>query len=425
VTTLLIVIGIAAAAVLGTPLFVIIGLIALLAFATAGIASSAIAIDVFRIAEEPMLIAIPLFTFAGYLFAEAGTPRRLVRVSNALFGWFPGGLGVVCLVACAIFTAFTGASGVTIIALGGLLLPALLSERYPERFTLGLLTMSGSLGLLFPPSLPIILYAYVAAVSVDQLFVAGLLPGILLIVLLSIFVRATARRAGIRPKPLTRGDVRAAFREAAWELPLPFVVFGGIYGGILKIVEAAAITAGYALIVEVFIYRDIPLRRLAVCARETAVLVGGILVIVGAALGLTDYLVDAEVPMTILQWMQQYISSKGVFLLLLNVFVLIVGCLLDVFSALICVLPLIVPVAQGYGVNLVHLGIIFLTNLEIGYFAPPLGLNLFIASFRFRRPVIEMYRASLPFLVILLVALVIITYVPALSLSLVELFGVK
>lgn len=416
---------VALAALFGTPLFVILGLLALLAFAQADIMSSAVAIDMFRMAEEPMLIAIPLFTFAGYLFAESGAPRRVVRVSNALLSWFPGGLGVVALVACALFTAFTGASGVTIIAMGGLLLPALLQDRYPERFSVGLLTTSGSLGLLFPPSLPIILYAYVAAVSVDQVFVAGLVPGVLLIVLLALYSRFTAKRAGIEKRRVDWGEVWPALRGALWELPLPFIVLGGIYGGALKIVEAAAITACYALVVEVFVYRDISIRRLPEIVRESMVLVGGILVILSSALALTNYLVDAEVPMHILAWIQQYVSDKLTFLLLLNVFLLIVGCLMDIFSALIVVVPLIVPVAAGYGVDLVHLGIIFLTNLEIGYSTPPVGLNLFISSFRFKRPVLDVYKASLPFLLILLVALMIITYVPALSLGLVEWFGVK
>jgi tripartite ATP-independent transporter DctM subunit len=425
VIKILVMIGVALAALLGTPLFVILGLLALIAFKAADISSSAVAIEMFRIAEEPMLIAIPLFTFAGYLFAESRAPQRLVRLSNALMSWFPGGLGLVALVTCALFTAFTGASGVTIIAMGGLLLPALRQDRYPERFSLGLLTTSGSLGLLFPPSLPIILYAYVAAVSVDQLFVAGLAPGMLLILMLAMYARHTAIRSGVRRKRIEWREAAKAIRGAAWEIPLPIIVLGGIYGGVLKIVEAAAITACYSLVVEVFIYRDIPVKKLPEIVRESMVLVGGILIILASALGLTNYLVDAEVPMQILGWIQQYISSPITFLLVLNVFLLIVGCLMDIFSAIIVVVPLIVPVAAGYGIDLVHLGVIFLTNLEIGYSTPPVGLNLFISSFRFRKPVFEVYRASLPFLAILLVALAIITYLPWLSLGLVKLFGVE
>lgn len=423
--TIFIALGIAIVALLGAPLFVVIALVALLAFHGAGITSSAVAIDMFRIAEEPLLIAIPLFTFAGYLLAESGAPRRMVRITNALLSWFPGGLGVVALVSCAVFTALTGASGVTIIAMGGLLYPALRQEHYPERFSLGLLTTCGSLGLLFPPSLPILLYAYVASVSVDQLFVAGIVPGVLLIVALSIYVAAKARRAGIRVQRVQWGEARAALRDAIWEIPLPFVILFGIYGGIIKVVEAAALTAFYAFVIEVFIYRDIPLRKLPNIVRESMILVGGILIILGAALGLTNYLVDAEVPMKILSWMQQYVSSKYVFLLLVNVFLLVVGALLDVFSALIVVVPLIVPVAEGYGINLVHLGIVFLTNLEIGYSAPPMGINLFISSLRFRKPVLELCRASLPFLAILAAMLIVLTYVPGLSLWLGQVLGTK
>ncbi|MGD8395861.1 MAG: TRAP transporter large permease subunit [Candidatus Eiseniibacteriota bacterium] len=416
--SLLLAAGLVLLALYGVPLFVVLATIALLAFHAEGYDTAAVTLEMTRLASSPMLVAIPLFTFAGYVFSEAGTPGRIVRLSRALLGWFPGGLAIVGLGACAVFTAFTGASGVTIIAMGGLLLPALREDGYPQRFSLGLLTTSGSLGLLFPPSLPIILFAYVASVSVDELFRAGVVPGILLIGLLSLYAMRVGR--GIRQRRRRSAvEVWRAVRAAAWELPLPVVVLGGIYSGTITITEAAAITAFYALVVEFLVYRDIPLRALPRVMSESMTLVGGILIILAAALGLTNYLVDAEVPFVILDWMQQYVSSPLVFLLMLNAFLLVVGCLMDIFSALIVVVPLIVPIAEGYGVNLLHLGIIFLTNLEIGYSTPPVGLNLFIASFRFRQPVTTLYRASLPFLAILLVALAIITYVPALSLFLV------
>ncbi len=404
-------------ALYGMPLFAVLALIALLAFRGAGIDSTSVMIEMTRLASSPMLVAIPLFTFAGYLFAESGTPGRLVRLSRAALGFVPGGLAIVALLACALFTAFTGASGVTIIAMGGLLLPALLKDRYGERFSLGLLTTSGSLGLLFPPSLPIIIYAYVAQVSVDDLFRAGIVPGILLIVVLSAYAMWVAR--DLPRQRFSGSEVAAALRGAAWEVPLPLVILGGIYSGRITITEAAAITACYALIVETVIYKDIRLADLPRVMQESMVLVGGILIILAAALGLTNYLIDAEVPFVILDWMQQYVASPLVFLLMLNVFLLVVGCLMDIFSALIVVVPLIVPIAEGYGINLLHLGVIFLANLEIGYSTPPVGLNLFIASFRFEKAVTTLYRASLPFLAILLAALLIITYVPALSLWLV------
>ncbi len=407
-------------ALFGMPLFSVLGSIALIAFYKAGIDISSVAVSMYTLAGSPLLIAVPLFTFAGYLLAESGAPGRLVRVSHA---FFPGGLAVVALVSCAIFTAFTGASGVTIIAMGGLLLPSLLQEGHSKRFSLGLVTASGSLGLLFPPSLPLILYGYVAAVSVDKLFLAGLLPGIFLVLVLSTYALYKGRKEGIKREPFSLKNILGASREAAWELPLPFLVLGGIYSGIITVMEAAALTAFYALIVEVLIYRDIKLRELPRIIAESMTLVGGILLILACAMGLTNYLIDAEVPMRILGWMKTYISSKYTFLLLLNIFLLIVGCLMDIFSALIVVVPLIVPVALGFGVDPVHLGIIFLTNLEIGYLTPPVGLNLFISSYRFNESVVSLYVASIPFLLLLLLSLIVITYLPVISLFLVKLFG--
>jgi tripartite ATP-independent transporter DctM subunit len=408
-------------ALFGLPLFLVLALIALVSFAGAGVAGSSVIIEMTRLASSPMLVAIPLFTFAGAVFAAGGAPRRLVALSREILGWLPGGLSLVGLLTCALFTAFTGASGVTIVAVGGLLLPALMEARYPERFSLGLVTTSGSLGLLFPPSLPLIIYAYVAGVSVDELFLAGIVPGTLLIVLLGLYGARRGLFAGVRPHGFRGRAAGRALRDAAWEAPLPFVVLGGIYSGRVTVTEAASITAIYALIAEVLIYRDVSVRQIPEIIRSSMVLVAGILVILASAFGFTNYLVDAEVPMRILEWMQGAFSSKWTFLLALNIFLLIVGSLMDIFSALIVVVPLILPIAEGYGVNLTHLGIIFLTNLEIGYSTPPVGLNLFISSFRFDRSIVELYRACFPFLGILLVALAIITYVPWLSLFLADL----
>lgn len=417
---ILFVIALIVLALFGTPLFAVLGSIALVSFYFAGIDISSVAVSMYTLAGSPLLIAIPLFTFAGYLFANSKAPDRLVRLSRAVF---PGGLAVVALVACAVFTAFTGASGVTIIAMGGLLLPALVKDGYAKRFNLGLLTASGSLGLLFPPSLPLILYGYVAAVSVDDLFLAGLLPGIFLVMVLSAYGIWRGRKDQIHRDKFSFHNIITAVRGSAWEIPLPFLILGGIYSGTITVMEAAALTAFYALLVEVFIYRDVAVRQLPAIIAESMTLVGGILIILACALGLTNYLIDAEVPMQLLEWMQQYVSSKYTFLLLLNIFLLIVGCLMDIFSALIVVVPLIVPVALGFGVHPVHLGIIFLTNLEIGYLTPPVGLNLFISSYRFNEPVISLYAASVPFLLLLLGALLVITYIPAISLFLVRLVG--
>ncbi|HDL18395.1 MAG TPA: TRAP transporter large permease subunit [Bacteroidetes bacterium] len=411
-------------ALFGTPLFIIIGAIALISFHTQDIDSSAIIIEMYRLANAPALLAIPLFTFAGYLFSESGTPKRLVNVSKALFGWMPGGLAIVALISCAIFTAFTGASGVTIIALGGLLLPSLLDENYPEKFSLGLLTASGSLGLLFPPSLPIILYALVAQISIDKLFLAGILPGTLMVVLLMAYSYFTGKRAKLPVTPFSWKNLANAVKETAWEIPLPFLIIGGIYGGFFTVTEAAAITAVYALVAEVFFYRELNLiRDVPRIMRESMLLVGGILIILGTALGLTNYLIDAEIPTHILHMMQQYVSSKIWFLVMLNLFLLVVGCMIDIFSAIIVVVPLIAPVALSFGIDPIHLGIIFLANLGIGYTTPPVGINLFIASFRFKKPIPQLYMAAIPFLIILLISLIIITYVPDLSLFLVNLYG--
>lgn len=407
-------------ALFGMPLFAVLGSIALLAFYKAGINITSVAVSMYTLAGSPVLIAIPLFTFAGYLFANSRTPERLVNLSRA---FFPGGLAVVALVSCALFTAFTGASGVTIIAMGGLLFPALIKEGYSRKFSLGLVTSSGSLGLLFPPSLPLILYGYVASVSIDKLFLAGLLPGILLVAVLSAYGLRAGKSEKVPRAGLSLRKMGLALKDAAWEVPLPFIILGGIYSGKITVMEAAALTAVYALIVEVAIYRDIKPSRLPKIVAESMSLVGGILIILACALALTNYLIDAQVPMRILEWMKQYISSKYTFLLLLNFFLLILGCLMDIFSALIVVVPLIVPVALGFGVNPIHLGIIFLTNLEIGYLTPPVGLNLFISSYRFNESVVSLYVASLPFLFLLLLSLVAITYLPAISLFLVHLFG--
>ncbi len=407
-------------ALLGTPLFIIISASALLNFYLVGIDSSILTIEMYRMANTPMLIAIPLFAFAGYILAESGAPNRLVKLSKALLGWLPGGLAVVALLACTLFTAFTGASGVTIIALGGLLFPALMSEKYPEKFSLGLLTTSGSLGLLLPPSLPIILYGVVAKTDIDQLFIAGIVPGLLLVLLLSLYSVYKGLDAEVPSSRITLREVADAIRVAKWELPLPLVVVGGIYSGYIAISEAAAITAFYVIVVEVAFYREVRLRDLPRVMQKSMVLVGGILIILGAALAFTNYLVDAEVPMKILNLLKARIASKLVFLIMLNIFLLVVGCMMDIFSALVVVVPLISPIAQAYGIDPVHLGIIFLINLGIGYSTPPVGMNLFIASFRFDRPVLKLYMASLPFLAILLLALIIITYVPSLSLFLVK-----
>lgn len=412
-------------ALLGAPLFIVIATGAIAGFSQEEIDLAVIPIEIYRLAETPILIAIPLFTFAGYLLGESKAPSRLVNLSNALLGWLPGGLAIMALVTCAIFTAFTGASGVTIVALGALLFPALKEAGYSERFNLGLITSSGSLGVLLAPSLPLILYGVVVqslgtdqSIAIDDLFIAGLLPSLLMIILLSVWSMLHTRQPIHTEKKYNREDVINALRESIWELPLPFVVLGGIYTGFFAVSEAAAITALYVLIVEVFILKEIHIRNLPRIMRESMVMVGGILIILGVSLALTNYMIDTEVPTRLFDTIKTYVDSKYTFLILLNIFLLILGLMLDIFAALVIIVPIIFPIAMSYGINPIHLGIIFLANMQIGYFTPPVGMNLFIASYRFNRPVMELYRATIPFFFILLIALLIITYWPDLSLFL-------
>jgi tripartite ATP-independent transporter DctM subunit len=414
-------------AVLGAPLFALIAAVALIGFHAAGQDGIAVAVEFYRLADMPALIAIPLFTLAGYLLAESKAPQRLVRVSNALIGWLPGGLAIVAVIACAMFTAFTGATGVTIVALGAVLYPALLEAKYGERFSLGLLTASGSLGLILVPSMPLILYGVVAQqfhttppVSIDALFKAGVLPCALMVALLAIYSIWHARRVGVVREKTSARELGAALVDAAWEIPLPFVILGGIYSGKLAASEAAAATALYVLIVTVLIRHEIPLPKLPRIAREAMLLVGAILVILGFSLALTNWLIDADVPEKLFGAIQGSITSKGMFLLVLNQFLLVFGMLLEGFPAIIILVPLVLPVALHYEVDPVHLGIVFLANLQLGIFLPPVGMNLFIASMRFGKPVVTLIRASLPFFLILLAAVLVITYWPELSLALVR-----
>ena len=414
-------IGIVMLAILGAPLFAVVMAAAMLGFFAAGVDLAVIPIELYRIADTPLLVALPFFTFAGYLMVAAKTSGRLMDLTRALFGWMPSGLPIVGFVACAIFTALTGASGVTIVAIGALLLPMLTANGYPERYSLGLVTTSGSLGLLIVPSVPLILYGIVAQqmevgapFTIQQLFLAGLLPALLMIVMLSGW---TALRHGGAPKtPFEGRALWKAVKAARWELPLPFVVLGGIYSGLFAISEAAAMTALYVLVAEVFLYKEVPIKRLAGIVRESMVMVGSIILILGVALAFTNFLVDTEVPQRLFAFVQASISNPLTFLILLNILLLILGAVLDVYSAVIIMVPLLLPVAVGYGIHPVHLGIIFLANLQIGYFTPPIGMNLFIASYRFGRPLLELYAACLPFMAVLLIALLLITYVPFLSL---------
>jgi tripartite ATP-independent transporter DctM subunit len=423
----LLVLGLVLAAIAGAPLFAVLMGAAMVGFIAVDIPLSVVAIEVYRIVDTPLLVALPLFTYAGYVLAEAKTSQRLVDLVQSVFGGLPSGLALVGFVACALFTALTGASGVTIVALGALLLPALKSAGYSDRFSLGLVTTSGSLGLLLVPSVPLILYGIVAQqldvgepFTIFDLFLAGVLP---LLLMLGALIGYTLwhHRGGKVPRiPFDRRTLWTTIKAARWELPLPVVILGGIYSGFLAISEAAAVTAVYVTLVEVFLYREISLSKLPRLMIDSMVMVGGILLILGVALAFTNFLIDAEVPQALFEFMQEHVESALGFLLLLNVMLLALGAMLDIFSALVIVVPLILPVAAGYGIHPVHLGIIFLANMQIGYFTPPVGMNLFIASYRFQRPLLELYQACIPFMLVLLVALLLITYVPWFSMALIR-----
>ncbi|MCH2351588.1 MAG: TRAP transporter large permease subunit [Pseudomonadales bacterium] len=408
-------------ALLGAPLFAVVFGAAMLGFVATDVDLAVVAIELYRITDTPLLVALPLFTFAGYLMAESKTSERLMNLTRSLFGWMPAGLAIVGFLACAVFTALTGASGVTIVALGALLFPMLTQSGYGERFSLGLVTASGSLGLLIVPSLPLILYGIVAqqlgvgeSFTISQLFLAGIAPVMVMILALSVW--AIWRHRSVPRTEFVVAEVLLSIKAARWELALPFAVLGGVYSGYFAISEAAAVTAIYVIIIEVFIYKEVPLKKLPEVIRESMVMVGSIILILGAALAFTNYLVDSEIPQTLFEFIRAHVDSRIAFLILLNVMLLILGALLDVFSAIIIMVPLILPIAVGYGVHPVHLGIIFLANLQIGYFTPPIGMNLLISSYRFKKPILQLYAACWPFMVVLLIALMVITYVPFLSL---------
>ncbi len=404
-------------ALIGVPLFVVIAGGGLVASYSADISPDILIIEMNRLASSPNMIAIPLFTLAGVLMSSGGAPQRLVDFYRAAVGWMPGGLAIVTIGSCAFFTSYSGASGVTILALGGLLYPILVGEGYRERFSLGLLTTSGSLGLLFPPSLAILIYGIVAGVGIDKMFLSGIIPGTLLMIILAIYSMIQGNKLHVDRHPFDFNTLMNATRVAIWDIFLPIGVVVGIFGGFVSIMEAAAVTAAYVLFIEVVVHRQINLKtRFFGLLVESCILFGSLLAILLVALGLTNLMIDAQLPMQLLDLLEQHISSPLQFLLLLNVFLLIVGAMMDIFSAIIVVVPLILPLATRYGVDPVHLGIIFLANLEIGYSTPPVGINLFIASQRFGKSIVTLFKSTLPFLALMIFWLMLVTYIPELSL---------
>ena len=412
------------ATLLGGPIFAALGGLAVLLFLAEGVPAAAVPAETYRLVVSPTLPAIPLFTLAGFILAQGGSSQRLLKIFRALFGWVPGGTAVVAAISCAFFTVLTGGSGVTILALGGLLFQALRSDGYRERFSIGLLTASGSLGLLFPPALPLMLYGIVAQIAIPDLFLGGLVPGLLLLLL----VAAWGVREGVVTKagrqPFSLREAGSAIWQGKWELALPLVVLGSIFSGYATLVEAAALTVLYTFSIEALVHRDISFRRdLPKVLVECLVLIGGVLIILAVAMGFTNYLVDAQVPSRIVDWVQTYIHSPLTFLLCLNLLLLLVGCLMDIFSAIVVVVPLIVPLGAAFGIDPIHLGIIFVANLELGYLTPPVGLNLFLAAYRFERPLLQIWRAAIPMLIILAIGVLLITYVPWFTLGIFELVG--
>jgi tripartite ATP-independent transporter DctM subunit len=424
--TIILVALVLAAILCGAPLFTIIGGGALLLFkfVAEGTMSSTI-VEMGRVANIPGIIAIPLFIFAGFIFAESNSSKRLIKLSDAMLGWLPGGLAVVTVIVSTVFTALTGGSGITIIACGGILLPAMLQNNYDYDFSLGLVTSAACSGVLFVPSLPIIIYGMIAEVDITQFFIAATIPAFIIMFVLMAYGIFYGYRHKIPTTKFSMNNLITSLWDIKWVLPLPFIVIGGIYGGIITVGEAASVTVVYALTTECLIYREIHFKQLIQIAVKSMIAVGAILVVLGTALGLTNFMVDQEIPQVIMDSIMSTISNKYVFLIGLNIFLLIVGCLMDIFSAIVVVVPLIKPVAEQFGIDPFHLGVIFLANLTIGYITPPVGMNLFISSLRFGAQVMQLYRVVIPALVLLLIALMFLTYYPPLSLFLLDYFGLR
>ncbi len=413
---MIVLVGLIVLALIGAPLFCLFSAAAIAKFLQMPEGSwASVGIDVFsaKFAENPTLMTIPLFTFAGYLLAESGMPGRLIDLSRAWLGWMPGGLAVVCLMASAFFTTFTGGSGITIVAVGGLLLPTMLQEKYPEDFSYGLVTTGGSLGILFPPCVPLILYGIIANVNMEKLMLAGIVPGILVVLVLSVYAAWVGKRSNYKPVPFKWKRAWSTLWKAKWEATIPVVLLGGLFTGVLRIHEASAFTAVYVLIIEVFVYRDVSIRKdLPRIVVDSMTLVGAILIILSCGIGFTAWMIQDEIPTKLLDMLETLIASKLIFMLTLNVFLIIVGMFMEIFTAIVVAVPLVLPLARAYGLDPFHFAIIFLLNLEIAYLAPPLGINLFISSLRFGKPVTYLYRVVLPFIGVLFATLMVVCYVP-------------
>ena len=413
-----------AATLVGSPVFAAMSGLGMILFWQEATPVAAVTAEIYRLVASPTLPAIPLLTATGFVLAETQAPHRLVRFFHALFGFMPGGVAVLVACVCALFTAFTGGSGVTIIALGGLVYPILLEDGYSERFSLGLVTAAGSLGLLFPPSLPVILYSVVAKVPADQLFIAGMVPGLLLLVIVAAYGVSVGRRIQTERQAFVWREVLGATWEAKWELSIPLVMALLFGSGLASLLETSAFACAYTIVIACFIHRDLhPVHQLPEVLVKAAALVGAVLILLSCAMGLTSYLVDAQIPDQLLELVKHRVTSPLVFLFALNVVLLVLGSVLEIFSAIVVLTPLVIPLGLAFGIHPVHLGVIILANLELGFLFPPVGLNLFLSSSRFNKPMVALYRHVLPFLLILALGVLLITYVPALSLGVLNLLS--
>ncbi len=401
----------------GAPIFIGLGGIAVLFFWYDFTPIAAIPAEAYRIVVSPTLPTIPLFTFAGYLLAESNTSERLVKVFRTVFGWIPGGTPVVIVFLCGFFSALTGGSGVTILALGGLLVPLLIKEGYSKSFSIGLITVSGAIGLLFPPSLPVIIYGITAGISIKKIFIAGLIPGFTLIILVSIWAIIQGKNQNVIRNSFSLKKSLMICWETKWELIIPIMILFGIFGGYSTLVETASIIVIYIILIEIFILKDLNFEDIPKIIKECSSLIGGVLIILGVAMGLTSYLIDAQIPLILLEKAKILIKSKFVFLLLLNIFLLLIGCLMDIFSAIIVIVPLIAPLGVHFGIDPIHLAIIIIANLELGFLTPPVGMNLFLAAYRFNEDMPTIYKATLPFFIVKFFVVILITYLPFLTLS--------
>jgi C4-dicarboxylate transporter, DctM subunit len=408
----------------GTPLYVVIGVAVLLSVKLLGNGELiSVADDMYGAVKKEVLLAIPFFVLAGGIMTAGSIAERLIRFAQSLIGWLPGGVGVSTVVACMMFAAISGSAPVTVIAIGGIMFPAMVALKYNEDFSLGLVTSAGTLGILIPPSIPMIIYAIMApvdgrALSIRELFIAGVIPGLIVGAVLAVYSMVAADPEGKSREEFEWSKIRTAFKEGVWSLVLILIIFVGIYVGWFTVVEASAVAVIYALFIELVIHREITWRELLDAFIDSGATMGVLFAILVLAIAFNMYLTEEQIPQAAAEWLSSSVDSKIGFLIMVNLFLLALGCLMDIMSATMIVAPLLAPIAMHYGIDPIHFGIIFIVNLQIGYITPPMGLNLFVSSSYFERPLGQVIKASFPFIFVLLLALIAVTYIPWLSLFL-------